>query len=89
MQQEKDIALFTAYDDWEGHDPSRPEKNLLLAVLLSAINDLSKDGDAQRKATQFFLNHEDDYLFSFRTICDYLKIDPNRILFVTGLNKPK
>ena len=85
MQLDKETALFSAYEDIDGFDPTRPEKNLLFAILFSAISDLKKDGDLNRKATEFFLSNEDDYVFSFRSICDYLNIDPTRILYITGL----
>ena len=87
MQSDKDTAIYSAYDDFEGVDPARPEKNLLFAILMNAMSDLKKEGDLNRKATEFFLSGEDDYVFSFRAICDYLNIDPKRILYVTGLEE--
>ena len=89
MSQDKEAVVFTAYDDWEEFDPVRPEKNLLFAVLLSAMNDLRREGDSQRKATEFFLSRDDEYLFSFRAICDYLKLDPKQVLYIAGLEKFK
>lgn len=84
---EKNVTIHAAYDDVEPHDPIRPEKNLLLAVLLSAMSDLKQDGDVKRKACEFFLDREEDYLFSFRSICDYLSIDPDKVLVVTGIKR--
>lgn len=89
MERENDSINLIAYEDCEPFDQVRPEKNLLFAVLLSAMNDLKKEGEAHRKATEFFLSGEDDYIFSFRSICDYLSIDPHRILYITGLKEHK
>ena len=52
---------------------------------MSALNDLKKQGELGRKATEFFMSSDDEYIFSFRSICDYLSVDPLRILRVTGL----
>lgn len=84
---EKNIAIFTAYDDQEVFDSTRPEKSLLLAVLLNALSDLNKKGEPQRRATEFFLSDQEDYLFSFKTICSYLSIDPSRVLIFAGLKQ--
>ncbi|RIL07322.1 MAG: hypothetical protein DCC75_10105 [Proteobacteria bacterium] len=81
----KNAEYHVGYDDMEPYDSAVPEKNLLKAILLSAMADLRKPGEVGRKATEFFLNPNDDYIFSFVSICDYLSIDPRRILRLTGL----
>ena len=86
QREEKNTAIYVAYDDTQAFDGVGPEKHLLLAILLSALSDLKKPGDAGRKAVEYFLSTEDDYIFSFQSICDYLAIDPKQILMVTGLN---
>lgn len=75
----------TAYEDVVPFDPSQPEKNLLRAILLSAIADARKPGLAGRKACEFLLSREEDYILSFRAICSHLNVDPKQILYVTGL----
>jgi hypothetical protein len=52
---------------------------------MSALNDLKQSGDLQRKATEFFLSREEDYIFSFRSICDFLSVDPTKVLKVAGI----
>lgn len=84
---EKEIAIFTAYEDQEPYDTARPEKSLLLALLLNALSDLNKKGEPKRKATEFFMSEEEDYIFSFKTICSYLSIDPEKVLIFAGLEK--
>lgn len=85
MLKENNSSLFEAYEENEPIDCSRPEKGLLVAVLLTAITDLKKPGDPSRKATEFFLNNDEDYIFSFRSICSHLSVDPHRVLTVAGL----
>lgn len=82
----KDSAMFIAYDDLAAFDESEPEKKLLRAIIVSALSDIRSTGIESRQATQFFLSPEDDYVFSFRSICDYLHLDPKKILTVAGLD---
>lgn len=83
-------AVFSAYTEEDILDEVAPEKGLMLAVLSSAMSDLKKNGSAQRKATAFFLSDDqDEYLFSFQTICSYLSIDPRRVLLHLGLKEVK
>jgi len=84
-REEKNTAIYVAYDDVTPYDPTVPEKNLLVAVLVSAIADLKKPGEIGRKALEFFLSPEDDYIFSFVSICEYLSLDPKLVLAATGL----
>lgn len=88
-KEDKNTAIYVAYDDQQPHDSAVPEKNLLVAILLNAISDLRKPGDAGRKAVDYFLSPNEDYIFSFQSICDYLAIDPKRILTITGLKNGK
>lgn len=66
-------------------DPSESEKSLLLAILQSAVVDLGQNGKVAQQAVDFFLDVDDDYIFSFRSICDYLSIDHRQVLKVVGL----
>lgn len=86
-RDQKNTAIHIAYEDYEPHDAARPEKNLLRAMLLLAMSDLRKPGDVGRKAREYLLSREEDYLFSFQSVCNFLSIDPNTILILTGLKK--
>jgi len=77
-------AVHVAYDDHES-ELSSAEQELLLAILLSAIEDLKTEGRSGRKAREFFLSKEEDYLFSFRSICDYLHLSADAMLKAIGL----
>lgn len=82
---EKTTVILAAYEE-EAGDPIRPEKNLLLAILVSAMNDLKNKGRVGRQAQEFFLNDDQEYIFSFRAICEQLEVSPDKILMVTGIN---
>ena len=83
----EDTAIYIAYDDHQAFDPARPERELLRAVLMSALSDVKKSGGIHEEARQFFLSEEDDYIFSFRSICFFLNVDPSKILVLTGLSE--
>jgi hypothetical protein len=87
MTHEKEPTILIAFDDFEIFDPSEPERGLLLAVLLSAIHDLRKPGELNRRAMEYLLSPEDQYLFSFLSVCNFLNIDPERFLYKVGLRK--
>ena len=81
----KNTAIYSAFDEDEPFDMAQPEKELLRAVLMSALSDAGRPGREGRKAQEFFLNPDDSYLYSFQSICNHLEIDPNTILVVAGL----
>lgn len=84
-KEPKNAAIFEAYEDSQAWDPSTPEKNLLRAMLITAMADLRKKGKVGRLARQYFLNGNDQYLFSFRSVCAFLDLDPEQILRKVGL----
>ncbi len=86
-KEEKNTAIHIAYDDVEPYDPTVPEKNLLRAILFTAMNDLKKSGDSNRKAKEYFLDPSDEYIFSFQSVCNFLSIDPLRVLYFVGLKQ--
>ncbi|MDC0358113.1 hypothetical protein OAO01_04795 [Oligoflexia bacterium] len=87
MKDKRNTAIYIAYDDYRPLDEAEPERNLLLAILSSALVDLEQEGEARRRAVEFFLSPEDDYIFSFRAICSYLNVDPGKILLVKGISQ--
>ena len=83
----KETTIYVASEDVEPLDSARPEKRLLKAILLSALSDLKKPGDPSRQAVQYFLNPNEEYIFSFRSVCNFLEIDPGRVLRIAGLSE--
>jgi hypothetical protein len=83
---DRDTAIYTAYDDFE-QELAPAEASLLRAILSTALSDLEKNGLEGRRAREYFLSDEEDYLFSFHSICEYLNIDPERVLECIGLDR--
>ena len=86
-KEDKNTAIFIAYEEEGEPDSAVREKNLLRAVLLNAMNDLRKQGMFAHRATEYFLSPDEDYIFSFRSVCNHLNIDFKRVLLVMGLQK--
>ena len=84
-----DTAIYTAYDDHKELDLAEPERNLMRAILKSAMDDMTKKGEALRDAMLFFNNPDDSYLFSFKSICSHLDLCPLTIRFLVGLPSKK
>lgn len=85
MSKNRETLIISIDDDNYPSDPVSSERDLLKAVLFSAISDLEKEGYVAKDALRFFLNPDSEYIFSFRSICEYLKIPPEHILESTGL----
>lgn len=80
-----DTAIYSAYDDFKGLDPSESEKNLMRAILKTAMEDMNRNGEARRDAKLFFISNEDIYLFSFISICHHLDLCPFTIRELVGV----
>jgi hypothetical protein len=81
----RNTAIYTAYDDSDAGDVPPAERGLLRAILLNAIADVNRKDEHSRRAREYLLSKEDDYIFSFRAICSYLNIDPKNILILVGI----
>jgi len=88
-REHKNTAIFSAYDDYEQPELATPEKNLLRAVLINAIADMGRPGEFSRRAKDYFMSTEDDYVFAFRSVCTYLNINPHHILILVGLEEDR
>ena len=84
-RNDKDIALFAAYEDIIPWDAATPEKNLLRAMLITAMADFKKKGKVRRLAHEYFSNTNDSYPFSFRSVCRTLDVSPEDILRRIGM----
>ena len=87
MREGKNTAIYVGFDDFEQPELATPEKNLLRAILLNAIADVNRPGEFSRRAKDYFLSKEDDYIFSFQSVCSFLNINPHHILVLTGLEQ--
>jgi hypothetical protein len=88
-REKRNTAIYTAFDDHEVNNLPIPEKGLLRAILLNAIADMNRHDETTRKAREYFLSKEEDYVFSFQAICSYLQINPRHILVLVGLAEGK
>ena len=69
-----ETPVFTAYEEATGPDSAVAEKNLMRAILRSAVDDLMKNGEPYRQARKYVLSDDESYLFSFVNICRHLNI---------------
>jgi hypothetical protein len=84
-ENRKSTAIYIAYEDEQPIDLANAEKGLLKAILAHAMTDLKRPGKVGRLARAFFLDDDEEYLFSFRSICEHLEIDPGTVLKQVGL----
>lgn len=82
----ENTAIFTAFDEHSQNDPAEAERNLMRAVLFTALDDVKKSGDAQREARRYLLDNRDYYLYSFMSICQHLKLCPHTVRYIAGLS---
>jgi hypothetical protein len=86
-ENKRNTAIYTAFDEHDAAELPPAEKSLLRAILLNAIADMNRRDEHSRKARDYFLSKEDDYIFSFQAVCSYLNIDPKNILILVGLQE--
>ena len=84
-KDDKNTAIYVGFEECLPYDTATPERNLLRAILLTAMSDLKRQGESHREASEFFLSEDESYVFSFVSICNHLDVDPKQILLVTGL----
>lgn len=85
----EDTAIFIAHDDHVSRDIAESEKNLMRAILRTAMDDLRKRGEAHRDARRYFLGTDDFYLYSFRSVCNHLQLCPKTVLTIVGLREDR
>lgn len=78
-------AIYTAYDDSEPFDTACPERNLMRAILRTAMDDIRKPGSRHREARRYLLSNDQCYLYSFLSICFHLDLCPRTIRVMLGL----
>ena len=84
-----DKAIYTAYDDHVALDSAVAERNLMRAVLRTAMEDMKKSGYLYRDARTFFISEDDSHLYSFKSICYHLGISPLALRRHVGIVGPK
>ena len=81
-------ALFSAYEEYESIETKMPERELMVAILKSAIEDYLSNGKSMHNARHYLLNDDSYYLFSFVSVCTHLEICPHLLRMRLGLIHP-
>lgn len=85
---EPDTLVSTQYfESFRRKAPIEPEKMLMLAVLEDAINCFQVNVMAERgkakklfdETVDWFLDENDDWIFSFGSICEVLRLNPEYV----------
>src|SRR5215813_4955423 len=85
---EPDTLVSTQYlESFRRKTPNEPEKMLMLAVLEDAINCFQVNMMAERgrakqlldETVAWFLDRNDDWAFSFVSICEILQLNPEYV----------
>lgn len=85
---EPDMLLSAQYmENLRRKTPIEPEKKLMLAVLEDAINCFRANVMAERgrrkrlfdETLDWFLHRGDDWLFSFESVCEILRLHPDYV----------
>ncbi len=85
----KEETIILTIDDFEDYfNPFEPERSLLAAIILNAISDLHSNKRDAAIAKNYLLDQSEDYIFSFRSICNHLDIDYRTVLAHAGLQSP-
>ena len=80
-----ETAIFIAHDDFRKRDVAEAERNLMRAVLETALEDVRKKGETFNDARRYFSSKDDYYLYSFLSICYHLDLCPRTIQTIAGL----
>jgi hypothetical protein len=85
----KDKMKFEIDSDDDAIDTAAPEKSLMAAILLSALDDLKLKGYEQARAKRYLLSKDKEQVFSFLSVCEQLELDPNLVLSYAKLGNNK
>lgn len=85
MENKDDVAIYSAYDDYKSLDVAEAEKNLMRAILKSAMDDYNKSGEPGKEARRYINSQDDTYLYSFTSVCYHLGLCSDTIRTVSKL----
>lgn len=80
-----ETAIFTAFEEHKHFDQAEAERNLMRALLKTLMDDVQKGGEHKRRALAYIYSREEDYVFSFVSVCKHLDICPKTIQTLLGL----
>ena len=63
---------------WDGGKGYNPVSELMRAIILRTIEDLNQGGEVRDEALAYLEDEDEEYVFSFASICRYLGLDPEK-----------
>lgn len=63
---------------WDGGKGYNPVSELMRAMILRTIEDLNQIGEPREEALAYMHDEDEEYVFSFYSICRYLGLDPEK-----------
>lgn len=74
-------TFFPYVDEDTAEDTKSPERKLIVHILERAILDLKhSDSNIRSEAEEWFFDRaEEDYVFSYESICAHLELDAQRV----------
>ena len=64
-----------SYSPGKGYDAIN---ELMRAIILRTIEDYNSVGELHTEAVEYLFDEEEDYIFSFKAICQHLGFDPEK-----------
>jgi hypothetical protein len=64
--------------NWLGNRGYDPINELMRAIILRTIDDYHSGGEFKEEAVQYLYKEDDEYIFSFYSICKHLGFDPDK-----------
>jgi len=75
VSAEKLPQMDMSYGGGKGYNPL---SELMRALVLRAVDDLSTVGEFRDEALEWLYSDEEEYIFSFRAICQYMGFDAEK-----------
>ena len=70
------LDLVPSSEDGPARDKhGEPMADLMRSIILRAIDDIRNGGEVRAEALRYLSAEEDDYIFSFSSICEHFGID--------------
>lgn len=81
MSSIQKLSNYTVQEDIFGKEELPPDKKLILHILKLALDDLTNVNTSYREsAIEWFTEIDSSYIFSFKSVCEYLKLSDTAIL---------
>ena len=75
MSRSGDSSLPRMDDNYAGNHGYQPVSELMRAIILRTIEDFNSGGEFKEEALSYMFDQDEEYVFSFFSICDHFGID--------------